>query len=316
MENFAKIGFGVASLKKVTIVLTTLNCDRFLRQAIDSCLNQTYSAIELLVVDGGSKDRTLEIIQSYQDNRMRLIHQAENVGKLPGAINLGLEHAQGDYLTWMQADSIYALNAIETMVRALDEHPDIGQVYADFWVIDEQGRRLRIHQTRDPEKILYRPQQANELLGVLGDPGGVCFLLRREVRNVVGIHDVDAYPVQDYDYRLRIAMRYPSLRLREPLYEWRLHPGSLTGSRSWIVDPQHDLRIRIKLGLCSKQQAEQTRGELFVAYAFDCYQKRIWAEVPKFLLGGVLRSPRHVLNRGVWAILLKSLIYRICGGKN
>src|SRR5437016_3657116 len=95
---------GLDEQQLVSIVLTTLNGARYLRESIDSCLGQTYRNIELIVVDGGSTDGTLDIVASYYDPRLRLIHQEHNEGKLPGAINLGLADARGELLTWMQDD--------------------------------------------------------------------------------------------------------------------------------------------------------------------------------------------------------------------
>src|SRR5574338_94197 len=121
----------------VSIVLTTLNGAHYLRESIDSCLGQTYTNIELIVVDGGSTDGTLEILATYDDSRLRVIHQLNNEGKLSGAINLGLAHAKGEYLTWHQDDSYYALQAVEKMVECLEKNPEIGPVYTDWWLLQE-----------------------------------------------------------------------------------------------------------------------------------------------------------------------------------
>src|SRR4029079_525295 len=97
----------------ISIVLTTLNSERYLARAVASCLGQTCADLELLIVDGGSTDRTLDIVATITDPRLRLIHQAGNAGKLPGAINLGLAEARGNLLTWAQADCWYEPNAFE-----------------------------------------------------------------------------------------------------------------------------------------------------------------------------------------------------------
>ena len=281
----------------VSIVLTTLNGARYLREAVDSCLGQTYENIELIMVDGGSTDGTLDILANYDDPRMRIIHQENNVGKLPGAINLGLDNARGEYLTWMQDDSIYHEKAIETMVAHLQSNPEVGQVYADFWEIDAEGKIKRVIQTRDPEDFLEN----------LGDPAGVCFMIRRSVREAVGPHDVTAYPTQDYDYRLRIALQFPSLHIHEPLYYWRLHDVSLTGRLGWVALARKDIEIRVKLGLATPQKAQRLLAEIDIAYAFECYQNGQLEEVPALVWSGLRRDPGYVLNRGIWSILAKSL---------
>jgi glycosyltransferase involved in cell wall biosynthesis len=283
---------------RVSIILTTLNAARFLREAVDSCLNQTFGDLELIAVDGGSTDGTVEILESYHDPRMRIVHQQNNEGKLPGALNLGLDQARGEYLTWMQADSIYHPQAIEIMAKALDEHTEVGQVYTDFWEIDADGIVKRVIETCEPEFILKAKS----------DPAGVCFMIRRVVREAVGPHDVRAYPTQDYDYRLRIARQFSSLHICQPLYYWRLHPDSLSGSRPWTIDAKNDVAIRLRLGLIDKEDARKDLAEINIAYAFESYQHGQTRDVPRLVLAGLRRNPAYAANRGVWSILFRSLV--------
>ena len=282
----------------VSIILTTLNAAPFLRESIDSCLSQTYPHFELIVVDGNSTDGTLDIVATYTDPRIHLIHQANNAGKLPGALNLGLSHARGEYLTWMQADSIYHPRAIEIMLSHLIDHPEIGQVYADFWQIDAAGAVQKIIKQREPE----------EFLKAKGDPAGVCFLIRRQVREVVGEHDIDTYPTQDSDYRWRIAKHFRSLHIHQPLFYWRLHPHSLTGQYSWVALARNDVKIRVKLGLLAPSQINSELAEFDIAYAFEKYWEQQFDVVPGLIWSGIKRRPGYIRNRGVVAIFLRSLL--------
>lgn len=287
----------------VSIVLTTLNADKYLRQAVDSCLGQTYSDLELIVVDGGSTDGTLGILASYTDPRVRIIHQEGNAGKLPGAINLGLDQAAGDYLTWMQADSIYVTDAIATMVDVLEQHPDIGQAYADYYEINPEGQVVRTAALQEPETFLDGT----------GDPAGCCFLIRRAVRDAVGPHDVSTHPNHDFDYRMRIALRFSSFHIRQPLYYWRYHPASLTGQTGWVALARKDVDIRVHLGLDTPRQTRRRRAEIEMAYAFECYQQRRWRQVPGQVWAGLHRDWRYARNLGVWSILFRSVARRIAG---
>lgn len=287
-----------SSPQLVSIVLTTLNAAGFLREAVDSCLNQNYREIELIAVDGGSTDDTLAILQSYVDPRLRIVHQRDNDGKLPGAINLGLAIAVGKYLTWMQADSSYDEDAIAVMVKELESHPEIGQVYADYRVIEESGTLREVVQTREPEEFLPN----------LGDPAGVCFLIRREVREVVGPHDVNAFPSQDYDYRMRIALHCPSRRIPRPLYSWRVHDGSLTSQFGWANLARKDIEIRQKMGLDTPPQTRKRSAEIDIAEAFERYQSNQKEGVPWLVVSGLWRDPAYAANRGVWSILIRSLL--------
>jgi glycosyltransferase involved in cell wall biosynthesis len=117
----------------VSIVLPTYNGSRYIQQSIDSCLNQTYSNIELIIVDDGSTDCTEQIINSYTDNRIRYIQHQKNAG-LPTALNTGVAHATGDYLTWTSDDNFYAPQAIETQLTFLLKNK-YDFVYCDIFVM-------------------------------------------------------------------------------------------------------------------------------------------------------------------------------------
>ncbi len=140
----------------VTIILTTLNSEQFVARSIESCLYQTYENLELLIVDGGSRDSTLDIVASFSDERIRVIHQPDNSGKLPGAINLGMANAVGAFITWTQDDCWYEPNAIQTMVDYLQAHPEIALVYSDYWDVDENEKRLGYQRAEPPEFVFTR----------------------------------------------------------------------------------------------------------------------------------------------------------------
>lgn len=281
----------------VSIVLTTLNGAVHIRESIDSCLSQTYQNLELIIVDGGSSDGTLAIVQSYADARIRVIHQQNNIGRLPGALNLGLDAARGEYLTWMQDDSVYEPHAIETMVHCLEDDTEIGQVCADYWQTDAEGHKVKRIEVPEPE----------DHLRCKSDPGGVCHMIRRSVREAVGPHDVSTYPTQDADYRWRIAMQFRSRRIAEPLYSWRLHPNSLSGRIPWLDLALNDIKVRLKLRLVTPAQARLDAAEFYMAYAFERYAAGQRHEVPTFVWSALLRDPRYILNRGVWSIALQSI---------
>src|SRR5690242_20649552 len=89
----------------ISIVLPVLNSARYLAGSIESVLAQTHANWELIIVDGGSTDGTLAVVETHlaKDTRLRLLHQVNNADKLPGALNLGFAAARGDYFTWTQA---------------------------------------------------------------------------------------------------------------------------------------------------------------------------------------------------------------------
>jgi glycosyltransferase involved in cell wall biosynthesis len=202
--------------EKVSIVLPTYNGAKYLRQSIDSCLNQTYKNIELIIVDDGSRDETPQIIRSYQDERIKYIRHDKNK-RLPHALNTGFSKATGDYLTWTSDDNYYAADAIESMIVSLQTNKTIDFVYANYYIINGDGAVLQSISVGPDKKL----KEENCI--------GPCFLYRRKVYEVLGGYNPDEFLAEDYEYWIRVFKRFRMQKLEKFIYWHRLHPESLTG---------------------------------------------------------------------------------------
>jgi GT2 family glycosyltransferase len=289
--------------RRVSVVMPTLDGEQYLQVAMASCLEETYPSIELLVVDGGSQDRTIEIVGACEDPRVILIEQPANVGRLPGAINLGLERATGEYLTWTSADNYYGSGAIVIMARYLDEHPDVDWVYTDYWRVDEGGRVLTHARAEPPEQWL--PQ------GICGP----CFLFRAAVYRLLGGQDIDFPLAADFEYWLRAWKRGIRMQfLPLPLYHYRLHSTSLTsrkGFEGFLTDTERALArwVGPDRTLWPKRLARMIAAN-YVARAFECAGSGDDSQVPLHLCRAFRFDPRWLWHRGTLAILLRAMARR------
>jgi len=213
------------SSEKVSIVLPTYNGVRYLRQAIESCLGQTHSNLELIVVDDGSGPEVRGIVQEYRsDPRVRYERHESNRG-IAESLNTGFRLSTGSHLSWTSDDNYYETSAMRELAGILDRYPDVDFVYAESWEVDEHGLVTRLLRPGAPSSLRF-----NNTIGA-------CFLYRRRVYERVG----DYRPVfltEDYDYWIRVARTCRMQRLFTPLYFYRAHPASLTG--------RHSLRERIQ----------------------------------------------------------------------
>jgi len=239
----------------VSIVLPTHNGAKYLRQSIESCLGQTRSDLELVVVDDASTDETPAIIGSFPDPRVVPLRNERNMG-LPASLNAGFARARGEYFTWTSDDNYYAPRAVERMLDFLRSEGEGGRfVYCDFYRLVE-GRIERIRLSDPPE---------------LGRENGVgpCFLYSRAVRDAVGGYDEDAFLVEDYDYWIRVSKSFPMRRLAEPLYYYRLHAGSLSAKSMGSRDAKAAASlVRLKNGLTG---VEAEYREILSAVAYEEY---------------------------------------------
>ncbi|GEO05599.1 hypothetical protein AAE02nite_32630 [Adhaeribacter aerolatus] len=111
----------------VSVLMPVYNAEKYLAEAIESILNQTYPHLEFLILNDGSTDASTEIINCYHDHRIRVIHSPENIG-LIAQLNIGLALATGQYIARMDADDISQNTRLEKQVRFMETHPEVGLV--------------------------------------------------------------------------------------------------------------------------------------------------------------------------------------------
>lgn len=186
-----------AALPTVSIVTPSFNQARFLEAAIQSALSQDYPRIEYIIVDGGSTDGSLDIIQKYADRLAWWVSEKDR-GQTD-AINKGFARASGQIFAWINSDDTYEPRAVGQAVRFLLDHPEAGMVYADCNYINEQGRvigKFPAAQTDLPRLrrgYVHIPQQT--------------MFFRAELWKQVGPLDPSFYFAMDYDLWTRIAAR-------------------------------------------------------------------------------------------------------------
>lgn len=232
----------------VSIVLPTYKRAHVLPHAIRSVLSQTYKNLELIIVDDNSPDNTAAVVKSFDDARIRYVKNDPNL-KLPRALNKGFSLANGAYLTWTSDDNVFAENAIEKMVDALQaNHCEF--VYADYYLfadLDAAGNPLDAQHERLSSKLQL--EKSNHI--------GACFLYTRKVYEEVGEYDPELFLVEDYDYFIRIAKRFSVCHIPEPLYFFRRHDDALYCSRFCEVKAA-DVLVRYKNGLLGDQDVLET----------------------------------------------------------
>lgn len=218
--------------EKVSIVLPTYNGAKYIKQSIDSCVNQTYRNIEIIIVDDGSTDETPQIIKSYQDERIKFIRHEQNKG-LPHALNTGFANSTGEFLTWTSDDNYYAKEAIEKMLSFLMKKK-CSFVYCDFYEFKNNNF--------SEQKIFKLPDC---IAFENGNHIGACFLYSRRVKDTIGGYDPDTELAEDYDYWIRVSKKFSIYHLNMPLYFFRVHKESLSVSKYYEVRVV-DFLVRLK----------------------------------------------------------------------
>lgn len=182
----------------VSIVIPCYKGERFLAEAIESCLAQSWPSLEIIVVDDASPDQCGAIAERYarKDPRVRAIRLAQN-GGVSRAFNVGFDAAKGEFMTRLAQDDLFLPNAISTMAKRLIDHPEVGLVYCDEQQIDEHGKVIG---------SLPRPEPAIALAN--GNKVGLCVMWRRAVWEKVGKFNPEFDTAEDYDYWLRVREHF------------------------------------------------------------------------------------------------------------
>ena len=284
----------------VSIVLPTYNGRKYISQSIESCLSQSYDHFELIIVDGGSTDGTLDIVSAFSDPRIKIVHQPNNSGKLPGALNCGFANAQGDYYTWTQDDDYYAPEALSTLVSGLENNREAGMVYTGMYFIDADGNICREGLSKPPE-ALYKT-----------NPIGCCFMYRSEVARLVGQYDVSFYMSEDSQYWMRIFKSSKIVQLPGKYFYHRLHAASLTVKNYGAYTA---LRVaararRVVLGMSWLEYQRQVAAA-YIEEAFSAHAQTDYNHVLQCLSQGLWRNLTWLTNRGVWSIGKTALLWKI-----
>lgn len=207
----------------VSIVVPCYKGARYVADAIDSCLSQSYSHIEVIVVDDASPDDCHAIASRYAqaDPRVRVLRHEKN-GGVARAFNTGFHNAQGAFHTRLAQDDRLKPDAVGRMVRQLQEVPSAGLVYADMETIDDSGR----------VQSDVRLPSADAAL-TWGNGLGVCVMWRKSVWASVGEFDPTFDAAEDFDYWVRVAERFEITKVSAPLLQFRVHEamGSIVHTR-------------------------------------------------------------------------------------
>lgn len=280
---------------KVSIVMPTYNGAQYLNQALDSCLSQTWTNLELIVVIDGSRDNTRDILGQIADERLKIVEHESNKG-LAEAINTGMAASCGELLTWTSDDNLYLPHAIEKMATTLIECPAVDFVYAGYYLIDDEGRITAVIPALGPERLWEK------------DVVGACFLYRRVVWEQTGRFNPERRNIEDYEYWLRASRKFAMLAEPEILYQYREHPLSLTGRLNVFERARQSAIMKHSLEGITTAGLRKELAEIDIAEAFERYQSGRREGVPRLVLSGLRRNPAFIINRGVWSILVRSLL--------
>ena len=219
------------SRPKITVYITNYNYGQFLRQAIESVLIQTEQDFEIILIDDGSMDDSVSLIQSYIDHPKVKIILQQNKG-LTISNNLALKLSRGKYIMRLDADDYLAENALGKLSTILDKKPEIGMVFGDYYLVDESENILehfRRHDFNQDVKLLDQPAH------------GACTMFRVECLKQLGGYDESITRQDGYELWLRFIEKYEVSNINTPLFYYRQHGNNLTSQEDELLDTRTEI---------------------------------------------------------------------------
>lgn len=202
----------------VSIILPNYNNARYVAEAIESVLKQTYTNWELIVIDDGSSDNSVEIIQKviYRDERIKLIINPVNKG-VSASRNEGLKTCKGDFVCFLDSDDIFLPNKLTDQVEYLLQNNTIGLVYSNQLVGDEKLSIIGKSEYFMPSMAIKEFMSIRNLFSTL------CVMIRRELIKQVGYFDIKLIGGEDWDYWIRCSEKTTFYHLKRDVAIYRQH---------------------------------------------------------------------------------------------
>jgi len=277
-------------LHSVSVIMPCYNSAKFIRKTIESVLSQSYENYEILIIDDGSTDETRDILERYLPNIKILSHpNSANLG-VGASMNLGVQAAKGDLIAFSDHDDLWHPNKLIEQVEIFDKYADVGLVYTNVSVIDEDDSELfevyqhGFRELNKPEVLLLK-----------------CYIItassvmvRHKMFEEMGLFRTDIHPA-DHDMWLRMIEKTKFFYVAKCLASHRRHPGQVSSGRKIWEDGFVILREACKrypYGISAKRKRLAVLNYRLGQY--DWAHKVYWKAAKHFLLAGMFDPFRGV----------------------
>lgn len=220
--EWVKLKIKKGEVPKVSVVMSVYNTEKFVEAALKSILKQTMVDFEVVLIDDGSADKSMELVKQFGDPRVRIIHQTNH--GLVYSFNKGIRLARADFIARMDADDICLPSRFEKELAWLQADKRRGLVGAFFAYIDEETSKSTDVVMTCPPKHL----DVARMCYIVNPFGHGSIMMRKEAVEELGGYRSEYEPSEDYDLWRRMVNSWQVGQIPEVLYLWRFHPGSIS----------------------------------------------------------------------------------------
>ena len=217
---------------KVSVCIPAYNHEKYVAECIQSVLAQSFQDFEIVITDDASTDRTVDVIESFSDERVRLFRHSTNLGPSATA-NHNMLAASGEYIAFLPSDDLFLPGKLEKQARYLEANPQVAAVFGYVSVVDELGS-CAVTDGSHASVAVQGNRPRSQWLRRFFFEGNCLFgstaMIRRSLIGSVGLHDARLLQLQDLDYWIRICLGNEIHVIQEPLSAFRLRSGGANTS--------------------------------------------------------------------------------------
>lgn len=305
-------------MPKISVIIPAYNAEKTIAETIQSVQKQTFPNFELIVINDGSKDRTVEIVESIKDERLK-IFSYEN-GGLPVARNRGISHATGDFIAFLDADDLWTADKLERQLMALEHNPEAGVAYSwtCFMDVDEQGKPLSFLPS---PKYSFAGNVYEKLLVSDFIHSGSNTLIRRQAIDSTGEFDPTLKSCEDWDYWLRLSNRWHFVVVPKHQILYRRTPGAMSSKVE--VMKEASLIAMEKAYQAAPPELQYLKNYTFTSFHIYCASLYLQhstnfggaSQARQHLLSAIHLNPKTLLDKTTQKLVIKLLFQLILPSK-
>ena len=249
----------------VSVIMNCFNGEKYLRDAIDSVISQTYKNWELIFWDNQSKDKSSEIFKSYKDKRLKYFLANQHTSFLYKARNLAIEKSKGDYIAFLDTDDLWEKDKLELQMHFFN-NPEVGVVFSNIWMIKKNIKKKKLHEKKKlPQGHIYDSLIKNYNVGI------VTTVIRKEYYvKLKNKFDERFSIIGDFDLFLRLSKICKFQSIQKPLASYRLHGKNLSILNKEKEIEESELWLKENKSNLEEVQIKNIKRKVFYRKFINC----------------------------------------------
>ena len=276
---------------KVSVIIPNYNYEKFIAATVESVLSQTYGNIEIIIIDDGSKDNSLEVLKQFGD-KIRVIEQ-KNAG-VSVARNHGVSLSTGEYIAFLDADDIWLPEKLERQIEKFNSDAEIGLVHCSMTLINPKEEPIG-EMNNGQEGFVSEEFLLFERGVVVG--AGSTALVKRSIFDEVGGFDLRLSTAADWDFCYQVSRKHKIGFVPEPLVLYRMHGTNMHGN---INAMEHDMLLGFDKAFAEKSDdlrkiKNECYGNLYMTLAGSYYKTKNYGKFVEMSGKSITNYPKKLM---------------------